>query len=90
MGRLEEKRGETKALLVETALRLFFRKGYDATAIRDIAKEAGVSLGLLYNYFESKEALLREIFHRKNRYIDASPSVPRSDSPKGKTAFCGH
>lgn len=80
MGRLEEKRGETKALLVETALRLFSRNGYDATAIRDIA-EAGVSLGLLYNYFESKEALLREIFHRKNRYIEASPSVPRRDTP---------
>ena len=47
---------------METGLKLFSQKGYEATSIRAIAKEAGVSLGLMYNYFASKEELLREIF----------------------------
>ncbi|WP_044639970.1 TetR/AcrR family transcriptional regulator [Risungbinella massiliensis] len=40
------------------ALELFIRKGYHATSISDIAKQAGISKGLLYNYFKGKEELL--------------------------------
>lgn len=72
MGRQEEKREESKTLLIDTALQLFSLKGYDATSIRTIAAAAGVSLGLLYNYFESKEALLLEIVNRGNKDIEAS------------------
>lgn len=45
----------------ETALALFAQKGFHNTSISDIAKEAGISKGLMYNYFESKEALLWSI-----------------------------
>lgn len=45
----------------EAALELFARNGYHSTSISQIAAGAGVSKGLLYNYFESKEALLRDI-----------------------------
>ena len=45
----------------EAALELFARNGYHNTSISQIAKEAGVSKGLLYNYFASKEVLLKEI-----------------------------
>jgi len=72
MSKHQEKREESKTLLVNTALQLFSRKGYDGTSIRAIAAEAGVSLGLMYNYFESKEALLLEIFNRGNKDIEAS------------------
>ena len=72
MSRQEQKREETRILLVNTALQLFSRNGYDATSIRAIATEAGVSLGLLYNYFEGKEALLLEIFQQGNKDIEAS------------------
>ncbi|GAA4427626.1 hypothetical protein GCM10023188_10950 [Pontibacter saemangeumensis] len=37
-------------------------------------------MGLLYSYFESKEELLREIFNRGNRDIEASLSVPWHDT----------
>ncbi|MEM9680098.1 MAG: TetR/AcrR family transcriptional regulator [Bacteroidota bacterium] len=40
------------------ALRLFANKGYFNTSISDIAKEAQISKGLLYSYFENKEQLL--------------------------------
>ena len=45
----------------EAALELFAHNGYHSTSISQIAKEAGVSKGLVYNYFESKEALLQDI-----------------------------
>lgn len=45
----------------ETALELFAQKGFHNTSISDIAKEANISKGLMYNYFESKEALLWSI-----------------------------
>lgn len=46
-----------------SALELFANQGYHATTMSHIAKHAGISKGLTYNYFESKEALLFEIVH---------------------------
>ncbi len=58
----EEIRTEKQELLKTTALRLFSANGYQATSISTIAKEAGISKGLMYNYFESKEELLLSLF----------------------------
>ncbi len=58
----EEIREEKRELISNTALKLFAKNGYHATTINMIAKEAGISKGLLYNYFESKEILLEKIF----------------------------
>lgn len=57
----EEIRENKRALIMETALELFAEHGYYATPIQQITKKAGISKGLLYNYFESKEELLKEI-----------------------------
>jgi len=57
----EEIRQRSRQTIKEAALELFGHQGYHSTSISQIAKEAGVSKGLLYNYFESKEALLEEI-----------------------------
>lgn len=56
-----EIRQRTTAVIKEAALELFARKGYYSTSISQIAKAAGVSKGLMYNYFDGKEALLHEI-----------------------------
>lgn len=64
MSRFQEKREQSINTLVEVALALFARQGYESTSIRAIAAEAGMSLGLLYNYFKSKDELLEEIFRR--------------------------
>jgi len=45
----------------QAALELFAHHGYHSTSISQIAKEANVSKGLVYNYFDSKEELLRHI-----------------------------
>ena len=57
-------REQKTALIMDTSLELFAHKGYFNTTISDIAKKAGISKGLLYNYFESKEALLRAIIQK--------------------------
>lgn len=59
----EEIRESKKSLIQEVALELFATKGYHTTSISMIAKSAGISKGLLYNYFESKEELLNAIIN---------------------------
>jgi AcrR family transcriptional regulator len=48
--------------LYATALDLIAAKGYEATTLRDIAKAAGVSVGLLYRYFPSKQAVVVALY----------------------------
>src|SRR5436309_2509709 len=47
----------TRRRILEAARRLFARDGFDATATRDLAREAGIAAGTLFNYFPTKEAL---------------------------------
>ncbi|MDH3651169.1 MAG: TetR/AcrR family transcriptional regulator [Saprospiraceae bacterium] len=47
--------------IMEAALELFARQGFHNTSISQIAKEAGISKGLIYNYFDSKDELLKTI-----------------------------
>ena len=57
----EQIRAESKHRIMEAAFKLIAKKGYESTSIAMIAKEAGVSKGLLYNYFESKEELIKAL-----------------------------
>jgi AcrR family transcriptional regulator len=50
-----------KALIMRTALELLASNGYYGTTISSIADRAGISKGLLYNYFKSKEELIKTI-----------------------------
>lgn len=52
----------TRALLREVALRSFRERGYDATTIRLIAQEAGVSVGTTNYHFASKNDLVQELY----------------------------
>ncbi|HWB63939.1 MAG TPA: TetR/AcrR family transcriptional regulator [Chitinophagales bacterium] len=55
-------REKSREKILGAALQLFAYNGYDATSIDSIAKKAGVSKGLIYNYFESKKDILLAIF----------------------------
>jgi len=57
----EEIRENKKALIMRSALELFAESGYHSVSVKDIAKKSQISKGLLYNYFESKEDLLKAI-----------------------------
>ncbi len=72
----EQIRKEKRQLILDTALVLFADNGYDNTSIQAIAKKAGISKGLIYNYFESKEHLVKEILMSfvNNMYAEFDPN----------------
>jgi AcrR family transcriptional regulator len=67
-----EIRQEKKTLIMDVALEYFASEGYHNTSISQIAKKAGISKGLMYNYFASKEELLKEIFNKSMLEISNS------------------
>jgi len=52
---------EKKLEIMKTALNLFAKNGFYNTTIADIAREMGMSVGNMYNYFPSKESLAKEL-----------------------------
>jgi AcrR family transcriptional regulator len=70
----EEMREEKRTLIMDVALEHFANEGYKSTTITHIARHAGISKGLMYNYFESKGKLLSDIIERSmgeiSRYFD--------------------
>ena len=57
----EEIRNAKKKVILDAALKLFAEKGYASSSISCIAETANISKGLMYNYFTSKEELLKII-----------------------------
>ncbi|MFD5545027.1 TetR family transcriptional regulator, partial [Streptomyces sp. NPDC127079] len=53
---------QTRALILETAMRLFRERGYEKTTMRAIATEARVSVGNAYYYFAGKEHLIQGFY----------------------------
>lgn len=53
---------ETRRRLYETAIRLIAERGWHETTLRDVAAEAGLSVGLLYRYFPSKQAVVLALY----------------------------
>ena len=73
MTRAEQKK-KRRTEILDAGLELFLRKGFAATKIQDIAQHVGMSVGLLFNYFDSKEVLYEEL-------IRIGVSGPRSVIP---------
>jgi AcrR family transcriptional regulator len=59
----------TVAALVEATARILVTEGYEKASTNRIAEVAGVSIGSLYQYFPSKEALVRAVAERHNEEI---------------------
>ncbi len=57
----KEIRKDRKEQIMKSALLLFAKEGYGHVSIASLAKHAGISKGLMYNYFESKEELLKSV-----------------------------
>jgi AcrR family transcriptional regulator len=86
---IPEYKEAAKNRIIQAAIRVFSKKGYQDTSMDEIAKEVGVTKATLYLYFESKKDLLKKIsmlasqtlrenLHRsfKNRdYIDAFEEI---------------
>ena len=48
--------------ILDAAIRVFARQGFNACRVSDIAREANVAYGLVYHYFDSKDQVLNELF----------------------------
>lgn len=72
MPKLSEDTIEANKNRIESAAKqLFIRQGFHATSMRDIAGGAETSLGNLYNYYRTKEAILESIISKYQKVIDA-------------------
>lgn len=60
---------------------LFAEQGFGSTSVKAIAERAGVSQGLMYRYFESKDALLRAIFEEGLRGVWSTFDATEGDDP---------
>lgn len=60
--------------ILESARKFFFRYGFKKTSMEEIAEDAGIAKGSLYNYFRNKEALFRRCAEIKRQEIFQSVS----------------
>lgn len=82
---LEQVRQRSRGMIQNAALAAFMENGFDATSIAEIARRAGVSKGLIYNYYENKEALLRSVMEDRIREaMDTFGSIPPDAPPSEK------
>jgi len=76
----EEIRQKSRENIEKIALELFAIKGYHATSISQIAEKAGISKGLLYNYYNSKEHLLdsviMKVYDEIMRIVQMAENLP--------------
>lgn len=76
---------EKRRQILDAAVRVFARQGFHATRVSDIADEAGVAYGLVYHYFNSKEAVLNELFvERWSLLLAAIEEADRAGGPHGE------
>ena len=66
-----QKRDRRQAVL-DAALELFTERGFDGTAVPEIAKRARVGTGTVYRYFESKEAIVNTLYRAHKRALMTS------------------
>ena len=70
LSRKDQKLSKKEAIF-DAALRTFLEKGYEESRIIDIAEQAGIGKGTVYEYFSSKEELFLEMFHDKLKKYDS-------------------
>src|SRR5687767_3081931 len=75
----EQLSGEKATRIVEAMRSSVARRGISGSTFEHVAREAGVSRGLLHYYFGTKEALLVEVVRR-----DTEHRIARLDEPVGK------
>src|SRR6185369_15542118 len=69
-------KGEVTRLAIEdAAMELFLEQGYAATSMRQIAENAGLALGGIYNHFASKDKIFEGIIIDKHPYKKILPAI---------------
>ncbi len=77
---------ERLAEVADAATRVFGRLGYRRTRTSDVAAEAGMSSGSVFNYVQSKEALFHLVFaHGFGQFAEGVPELPLATPAPGET-----
>ncbi len=79
-----DKRKEKKQRIIDAAASVFAEKGYSGTVMADIAKQAGIGKGTIYEYFPGKEELFFSVFEWMNTKMKQTARV--SIAALGETA----
>jgi len=74
---------DTRQLLLQAATEVFARDGYEKANINRISKTAGFAKGTIYNYFESKRALMCPSF--ASWFIRSMAPMRNSDWSSGRS-----
>ncbi|HXM43553.1 MAG TPA: TetR family transcriptional regulator [Bryobacteraceae bacterium] len=64
------KSAETRARILDGAMELFRRQGFEETTMREIAAEAGVATGAAYYYFDSKDAIVLAFYDQSQQELE--------------------
>ena len=78
---MQQRSEETRARIIESAIKLFSNHGYNKASVDDICEEAGISKGAFYHHFETKQALFLALLDGWLQTIDNA-----IEASKGKTA----
>ena len=92
-GALTASQAARRERVLRTALELGSSGGYDAVQMRDVAASAGVALGTIYRYFESRDALLTKLiidsYDSLGRAAESAEARISRDDPGGRfRAIC--
>jgi AcrR family transcriptional regulator len=71
----ELQKQQKRALIIQAAAHVFADKGFSGTVMADIAVQAGIGKGTLYEYFESKEDLFFAVFEWFAKETEAAAKV---------------
>jgi AcrR family transcriptional regulator len=78
--RREAYRESLRGEILDAARQLFSRHGYEQTSVRAIAAKVGASPGILYHYFDDKEAIMAQLVRETFRLLMARLEAIRTDS----------
>ncbi len=70
---------QTRQQIIETAAKLFLKQGYHGTSMRDIARDAQIALGSIYNHFATKEDIFEAVFLAYHPYQTIIPAVQEAN-----------
>src|SRR5207244_800443 len=66
---IDSSNADRRSQILEAALVCFAKRGFHQTSMHDISGEAGISVGLIYRYFENKEAVISAMADRHKQEI---------------------
>jgi AcrR family transcriptional regulator len=86
MDDIPQSKGErTRQIVMQAAYELFLEHGYAATSMRQIAEHAGLALGGIYNHFNGKEAIFRELILDRHPYRQILPIIVNTPADDPET-----